>query len=777
MREVNETYDICVCGGGLAGLSAAIAAARLGAKTVLVQDRPVLGGNSSSEIRVTPHGAAAFHAYARETGIISELLIEERARNHEVIFENGWTNSVYDMVLYDFVQNEPNLTLHLNTALQEVFTTPVNEGGALPQISHIKALVANAETWLTITAQTFIDCTGDGTLAYLAGCEWRMGSEGRNEFNEPHAPLQASKDTMGSSIHFKTKNVGRPVPFVAPDWAVKYEDASFFYEQGRLPKDERGGFWWLEIGVPWHTIYEAEDIRHELTRHALGVWDWMKNRDPLMKERTKNYALDWIGQVPGKRESRRIMGRYLMTEHDPQNRTVFPDEIAYGGWFIDLHTPGGLLAATSEPASAEGYKLNSEYQAKSYVGPYGIPLRILLAKDVSNLMMAGRNVSVTHVALGTVRVQATTALMGQAAGTAAALALQENLALHAVPDAPEAIFKVKQQLLRDGCFLPSNSNRDPADLASRANRITASSQALLSETIPNVPGAHEGLGTWTDQEPKPPSDFLLARRGQWLAIGGDKIESLSVCLANESGQAQTVEARLLLVDDIWDYAIDTARTVASTTLQVPAGSTPGEQQWVEWELNLKVTPGRYYRLDLLATPQVRWLVADAIVPGHVAAIEMTPNRMRRYGASLTCSFRISPPQNSYAPENVISGVTRPHTFTNLWRSDPNVSLPQWLQLEWDTSQLIRQVELTFPGHLLREYHAYQPFYRDPQCPADYSLSALVDGEWVHLLNVKENYQRHRRHVLSEPVDATALRITVEATNGDPAAAIYEVRCY
>src|SRR5690606_32011390 len=136
---------------------------------------------------------------------------------------------------------------------------------------------ANAETELTITSKTFIDCTGDGVIADLAGNEWRMGSEGRDEFNEPHAPLQASGDTMGNSIHFKAKDMGRPVPFQAPDWAVKHDDPDFFYKQGRPPYDVRGGYWWIEIGVPWHTIYHAEDIRHELTRHALGIWDWIKN--------------------------------------------------------------------------------------------------------------------------------------------------------------------------------------------------------------------------------------------------------------------------------------------------------------------------------------------------------------------------------------------------------------------------------------------------------------------------------------------------------------------
>jgi hypothetical protein len=151
-----------------------------------------------------------------------------------------------------------------------------------------------------------------------------MGSEGRDEYNEPHAPVKASSDTMGNSIHFRAKDMGRPVPFKAPDWAVKHENPTYFYEQGRIPKDKRGGFWWLEIGVPYHTIYDNENIRHELTRHTLGVWDWMKNYDPIMKEETKNYALDWIGQVPGKRESRRILGEYFVNEHDILDKTVSP---------------------------------------------------------------------------------------------------------------------------------------------------------------------------------------------------------------------------------------------------------------------------------------------------------------------------------------------------------------------------------------------------------------------------------------------------------------------
>ena len=788
LKTLTQTFDVIVCGGGLAGFCAAVAAARQGAKTCLVQDRPVLGGNSSSEVRVTPHGAAAFHAYARETGIVSELLIEERARNHETIFENGWTNSVWDLTLYDVAQTTPNLTLHVNTAIvavvdgngNRVTETPLPNArfgylhrpgcASARRLNAVIGRVANAETELVLQGKYFIDCTGDGVVADLAGCEWRMGSEGREEFGEPHAPALSSRDTMGNSIHFRARDMGRPVPFVPPSWAVRHEDARYFYEQGRKPKDIRGGFWWLEVGVPWDTIYEAEDIRHELTRHTLGVWDWIKNKDPKTRELAANYALDWIGQVPGKRESRRIIGRYLMTEHDVQNKTVFPDEIAFGGWFLDLHTPGGLLAPTSEPASAEGYKPTSDYSQKSYVGPYGFPLRSLIARDLDNLLMAGRNVSVTRAALGTARVMATTALMGQAVGSACVRALQTDL----MPGefSPDDMVAIQQQLLRDGCFLPNVTNRDGLDLA-RSATVSATSEELLPGVEPTTLAYHAGLSIWQDQAVSTGRDELHARRGQWIAIGTERIESIAVCLSNFSASVQTVSAWLVPVDHIWDYRKEPGTPLAHTTLTIP----PGENQWVQWSVGVAARPGSYVRLDLDRNPELAWLVAQRIVPGHVAAFDMGGGRMRRYGNGVTMCYRLTPPQPCYGAANVLSGATRPYRWTNLWRSDPALPLPQALQLEWSQAQMIGVVELTFPGHLVREYHAYAPFYRDPQCPRDYTIEVWQDDAWVPLLSVEDNYQRHRRHTFPRLVSTSRLRVRVTATNGDPSAAIYEVRCY
>jgi len=772
MRVATENYDIVVCGGGLAGFCAAVAAARNGAKTCLVHNRPVLGGNSSSEVGVTPHGAAAFHAYARETGILSEALIEERARNHAEIYENGWTNSVWDMVLYDLAQTTPNLKVHLNTDIRGVAMRDKRK------VAAVLAVVQNAELELRLEGKLFIDCTGDGIVADGAGCQWRMGSEGRDEFGEPHAPLTASGDTMGNSIHFLARDTGAPAPFKAPEWAVKHEDASYFYQQGRLPKEKRGGFWWLEIGVPYHTIYDAETIRHELTRHALGVWDWMKNKDPKTMELVRNYALDWIGQVPGKRESRRIMGRYLMTEHDVLNRTVFPDEIAFGGWFVDLHTPGGLLAKSSEPSAAAGghadeYDTFSDYSAMSYCGPYGIPLRIMLAKDCDNLMMAGRNVSVTHAALGTVRVMGTTAIMGEAAGVAAAIGLERGHSFDEL--VTHDIGEIQQRLLANGCFLPNYAHQDAEDRA-RLATVSASSELTVSGVDPETPGFHAGLKIWRDQ-PQYSIERLETRRGQLIATAGGRWDSLALCLTNENATDETLEVQLHLVEHIWDYRTAPGAPLATGTLRVP----PGIKQWVTWELNLALPAalpaGRFLRVDALPNKHIFWHAAQKLIPGHMAMYAISPNRMRRFGNGHTLAYRVSPPQRPFPPQQVLTGVTRPHRTTNLWVSEATQALPQWLELSWAEPQHLSEVQLVFPGHLIREYHAYAPFYRDPQCPRDYSIQAFVGGGWQEMVVVKDNYQRLRRHPFSAPVMAEKIRVMVTVTNGDPSASIYEIRCY
>lgn len=758
MLRKTETYDIVVVGGGLSGFCAAVAAARQGATVCLVQDRPVLGGNSSSEVRVQTRGSATYHSYAREGGILQEIWVQERHANHKDVFENGWANSVWDLTLYDIAMRTPNLTVHLNTSVHAVDV-------AAGSIQRVVARVANAEVELTLNATVFLDCTGDGIVAAEAGCSFRSGEESFDEFEEPHAPPKASAQTMGSSLHFEVVDTGREVDFTPPEWAVTYDDDEFFYKGGRIPYDLRGGYWWIEIGVPWHTIYENETIRHELTRHTLGIWDWLKNRNPRTRDELRTHALEWIGQVPGKRESRRIMGLHLLTEHDLTAEESQFDEVAYGGWNIDLHTPGGLLAATSEPTAAEGYVQTGKRSSAAYVAPYGIPLRSLIAKDVTNLLMAGRDLSATHVALGSVRVQATCSLMGQAAGTAAAYSVLRGRPVH---ELPSEVHEIQQQLLRDGCFLPSTVNQDPLDLARRA-RVTASSEMPLTSAKP---------GPWKDIGIRQPSALaaepLAQRRGQWIPHGaGDAaLQKVSMLLNNESGAVREVEVALQEVDHIWDYRIDPSRRRASGSVTVP----PGES-WVEWEVpggSAEAEAG-YLRLDVGPDPEVSWVPAGSVLPGAVSAFEMTPGRMRRFRDGVTMAFQVDPPRHPWQAEQVISGEARPHRSANEWRSDGGEG-PQWVELRWEQPERVGAVHLVFPGHLLCESDRYPSTYRDPQTAEAYSVEIEVSGQWQEVVSEEGNFRPRREHEF-EPQPIDALRVRVHRANGDPVVGMYEIRCY
>ena len=792
MKQKIESYDVVVCGGGMAGFCAALASARGGASTCLIQDRPVLGGNASSEIRVTVHGAGCHHPYARETGIVGEALNAERNANHIYPIENGWTNSVFDMSLYDMAVREPNLTLHLNTSLRDVelesgggglaalaawppasaeqgyYLRPACHGG--DRVKSVRAYVANAEVELIIAGKRFIDCTGDALLAHLAGCEWRMGSESHAETGEVHATAEASPDTMGSSIHIRCIDTGRPAPFRAPDWAMHYEDAAFFYEQGRKPNEPQGGYWWIEIGVPFHTIHDNEAIRHELTCHALGVWDWMKNRDPKTMDRCRNYALEFIGQVPGKRESRRVMGLHFLNENELQRREAFPDECAYGGWFIDLHTPGGLLADSSEPSSALGYDDRVAEIALKYIGPYGIPLRSLVSKDVSNLMMAGRNLSVTHAALGTVRVMATCGLMGQAAGTLAAASVRRGAEPGETVE--NAVGEVQQTLLRDGCYLPNLRNEDPLDLA-RAAQPSASSEFRFA-----------GIGAWErDIDQNLRESFWGRAYGreraladepcQWFHLAGGRLDRVGLHLHSTADAPAEATVVLRKVDSIWAYDREDGEIVWTGTISVPPGCD--DLVWIAPELD-GLADG-CHRLEVSGPENVHWRYSGAhpygITGGHIIG----SGRYHWFRLPGEFAFSVEPAQPVHGPREALTGVTRPRERSHAWFSDPAAALPQWLELRWPEKQLVRTVELTFPGQLVSEPHWENPFYVAPYVARRYVLEAWTDGAWTPLARESENVRVRRRHDLANPVATDRLRLVVHETHGAPSAGLTEIRCY
>lgn len=422
-NTIVHSVDLCVVGGGLAGLCAAVEAARHGAKVALMQDRPMLGGNASSEIRMWVCGAHGDNN--RETGILEELMLENLYRNPDCNY------SVWDGVLLECAQREENITLLLNCAC----TSGEMCGN---RIVSVTGWQTTTQTWHTVEARLFADCSGDSVLAPITGAEFRMGREARAEFNEDIEPEDADNHTMGMSLLIQAREQARPSRFIPPEWAHRYTAGQLRHRVPNMSSPMEN-FWYLELGGMGDSIADTEKVRDELLKVAYGIWDYVKNA-PENVEKNKFWALDWIGILPGKRESRRYMGDIIMNQNDVLAGGHFPDVVAYGGWKMDDHDPMGF--------EGDGHP-TIFHNAPS---PYGIPYRCLYSRNIENLMFAGRNISATHAAMSSSRVMATCAMLGQAVGAAAAIAASENATPREVYE--RHIERLRQTLMDDDCFLP-----------------------------------------------------------------------------------------------------------------------------------------------------------------------------------------------------------------------------------------------------------------------------------------------------------------------------------
>lgn len=465
----NAEYDVVVIGGGMSGICAALAAARHGARTALVHDRHVLGGNASSEIRMHICGASENLAKPdlEESGILHEIMLDNKSRNDYYNF------SIWDMVLFSTVKRQKNLTVYLSTAME---SCEMGEGST---IRSIDAYQLTTETHWKISGKVFIDCTGNATLGYYAEAEFRTGSEGRDEFGEPDAPGQPNKERMGNTLLFKAVDRGHPVAFKKPDFARTFTEEELKYRthsavHGAQIKGEVDkayvrmtsfstssvdyGYWWIELpGETDDIIDEYEQIRDELVSCIYGIWDHLKNGGDHGAE---NYDLEWVGMLPGSREGRRLIGDYILNENDILSNRQFEDAVAYGGWPMDIHTAKGLYDFDELPS-----------RVISFDGAYTIPYRSYYSKNISNLMMAGCDISASKMAMGSTRVMGTCAIGGQAAGTAAALCIKYDCNPRGVG---EHITELQQLLLKDDAYIPGIRNEDPADLA-RGAKVTATS--------------------------------------------------------------------------------------------------------------------------------------------------------------------------------------------------------------------------------------------------------------------------------------------------------------
>lgn len=470
--ETHElSCDVLVAGGGPAGVPCAIAAARSGAKVILCQDRPVLGGNASSEVRMHIVGAngtgsfdrgEALRTEAREGGVIEEIRLEAAVRNPQR------SAAMFDVILYDKCRAEPNLTLLLNTTVIAV----EHRAGNRKLIDLAIAQRQSTEDEFRIKANVFVDCTGDGRLAVEAGASFMRGRENREQFGESLAETTSDPFQLGSTILLMARKHDQAMPFVAPPWARVFTKDDLRLRLYAVPGEEEPtheyGYWWAEWGGSLDTIKQNETIRDELLAITLGVWNHIKNGPPGTPAGTDPFqaacwALDWIGFLPGKRESRRFVGQHVLTQDDVQQSRTFDDAIAFGGWSLDLHPPDGVDVPDEPPC-----------QQHEVAWLYDIPLRSCVSRDVENLMFAGRNISATHVAFSSTRVMATCAAIGQGVGTAAASAVRQAILPSELAFDSKVVQSIQQRLLYDDVFLIGRLHRAPND-AARTARITASS--------------------------------------------------------------------------------------------------------------------------------------------------------------------------------------------------------------------------------------------------------------------------------------------------------------
>ena len=429
VADRNLSFDVVVVGGGIAGLCAAVAAARHGAKTGIIQDRPMLGGNASSEIRMWIYNARGENR--KETGLLEELQLDN------IFYNPAMKYTLWDYAMYSFAKAEKNLTLLLNTAVESCSTS----GDVITGICGWNLI---EYVRYHITGKIFIDCSGDGILR-LSGAAARRGREAKNEFGESYAPDRADNCTLSSSIVMQLRRSGEADrPFRVPEWAYVFTDETI---PPRSLHPEGNNFWWVSFGGVKDTLHDAEEIREELFKIAYGAWAYIKNHPD---GRGKGWTLDWIGSLPGKRESWRFEGDHILTQCDIEAGGIFPDTVAHGGWNMDEHMPEAF------------YFKGKPSILHPTPSPFGIPYRSLYSRNIRNLLFAGRQISASHMAQSSIRVMGTCAVTGQAAGTAAALAVKYGTFPREVGSAHLA--ELRETLLEDDQFIPG-LRRTPSPLS------------------------------------------------------------------------------------------------------------------------------------------------------------------------------------------------------------------------------------------------------------------------------------------------------------------------
>ena len=758
LRTVTLSTDLVVAGGGLAGTCCAITAARAGIDVVLIQDRPVLGGNASSEVRLWILGATSHmgnnNRWAREGGVIDEILVENMYRNPE------GNALILDTIVLEKVVAEPRITLLLNTAVHDVHKADPDTIGS------VRAFCPQNSTAYVVSAPLFCDASGDGILGFLAGAAFRMGSESTSEFGEGFAPAEAGHSLLGHSIYFYSKDTGRPVEFIPPSFALKDITQIPRYRDFKAGEDGCR-LWWIEWGGNLDTVHDTEAIKWELWKVAYGVWDHIKNSGQFPE--AQNLTLEWVGTVPGKRESRRFEGDHVVTQQDIVEQRHHPDAVSFGGWAIDLHPSDGVY---SERPGCQ------QWHAK---GVYEIPYRSLYSRNVANLLLAGRIISASHVAFGSTRVMATCAHGGQAAGLAAALCRELGLPPRAIAGSPH-IGELQRRLLRAGQFIPNVARKDADDLAGHA-RVSASSELRLASLATNGQARQLDLA-----------------RGMLLPVAAGRMPAVSGTF--DVSTKTTLVAELRVASTPTNHTPD----ITLKTLHVPLDA--GARQQVTLDFDCVIDVPRYAFVCLMANPDVAVHLSDQRVTGVLSvaqkfnrAVAKSPRQEPPPGTGIDSfefwlperrpgghnfALTLDPPLAVFGAENVTNGIARPTAQPNAWVAALDDPQPT-LRLSWTTPRTISTIELVFDTDfdhpmesvLLGHTERVMPFCV-PEVVA-YAASERTNPESAPALRevarITANHQTRGTMRLPSPVTTDAIELRITAPGAGIPAALFEVRCY
>lgn len=739
--------DLVIIGGGLAGTCTAITAARANLKVILVQDRPVLGGNASSEVRLWVLGATSHmgnnNRWAREGGVVDEILIENGHRNPE------GNPLLFDVILLEKVAEQPNITLLLNTAVYDV------EKKDADTIQSVTAFCSQNSVQYTLTAPYFCDASGDGIVGFLAGAAFRMGAESKDEFGELFAPSKEYGELLGHSLYFYSKDTGRKVTYKPPSFAIDVTKEVPRFKNFN-PKDFGCRLWWIEYGGRLDTVHETENIKWQLWKVVYGVWDYIKNSGKFPD--AENLTLEWVGHIPGKRESRRFEGDYILKQQDVIEQTNFNDAVAFGGWSVDLHPAEGVFS--EKPGC-------NQWHSK---GIYGIPYRCLYSKNINNLFLAGRIISATHVAFASTRVMATCAHVGQAVAVAAALCKKYNSNPREV--GANHIQELQIELMKTGQHIPNFSLHDASDLVQQAICMEASSTLSLSE-IPKS-------GQW---------QTLKFSTAQMLPMSKQKMPSITFWAKTTTNTKLNIELRAS--SKIGNHTPDV--TLETKTIQIKTGENA-----YSLDFESEFTEDQYVFVCFMRNELVELANSDKRITGIVSVFNAINPAVSNYGKQeptenigveafefwcpqrrpegKNIAMQIVPALNAFNVTNLRNGLQRPVKSTNAWVADYSDNHAQ-LKISWNETKIINKIELFFDAdydHPLESVLLLNPESKMVFCVDD--ISILNDQNDV-IATINGNYLSHRTIYLKEPLQTKEIKIKVSNSNQHSPASLFEVRCY